>query len=165
MTRIVFGVAATLATLSLLAGPGAAHGVGKGRSGDHDGFPTNMFGLLDGNGDEVLTMEEIRATWAERFSDADADGDGQLSADELSSAIEAWRTEYRARQIKNRIERHDTNGDGLLNLEEATAATQPKRIERLFERLDADGDGSITKAEMDDRGRSRGLRYWRGREN
>ncbi len=165
MMRIVIGVAATLATLSLLAGPGAAHGTGKGRSDDRDGFPTNIFEFLDGNSDEVLTMEEVRSTWVERFSDADTDGDGLLSVDELSNAIEAWRTQHRGRQIRSRIERHDTNGDGMLSLQEATAVIHPDRMERLFERLDADGDGSITKAEMDDRGRSRWHRHWRGREH
>ena len=165
MKRIVIRVTATLATLTLLAGPLAAHGVGKGGSGDRDGFPANLFDLFDGNGDDVLTMEEIQASWAERFSDADADGDGQLSANELSNAVEAWRSEHRDRRIRNRIERHDTNDDGLLSLEEATAAFQSERIERLFGRLDADGDGSVTQAEVDDKSRSRWWRHWRGREH
>ncbi len=156
--RTSVSIAAALATLSFLAMPAAGHDMGKGRSGDRDGSPIHMFELFDGNGDDSVTMDEIEAAWAERFSDADSDGDGQLSAEELANAIEEWRVERRNRHIRNRIERHDANDDGLLSLEEAIAAVMPERFERMFERLDADSDGMITKSELEDG--NNGRRSW-----
>lgn len=163
MNRTAFGVAAALATLSVLAGPVAAHGPGKEIFRDRDGWSTDLFDFFDGNGDEVVTMDEIRATRDERFSDADVDGDGKLSADELISAIGAWHAERQAHRIANRIEQLDSDGDGLLSLDEVTAITELGRFERLFEHLDADGDGAITKSEMDNRGDGHRHRSGKGR--
>ena len=43
------------------------------------------------------------------------------------------------------LERADTNGDGKLSLEEASARRDPSRI---FNRADANGDGTLTKEEF-----------------
>lgn len=159
MKRTALSVAAAFATISVLAGPVAAHGVNKGGFGDRAGFPAGLFGQFDGNGDEAVTMDEINAAWAERFSDADVDGDGQLSAEEMAGVIEVWRAERQASRIRSLIEHNDSDDDGLLSLEEATAAIQTKRFDRLFERLDADGDGAVTTSEIDEMGDRR----WFGR--
>ncbi len=150
MIRTYISMVAAFTALSILAIPASAHGLGKGPSGGRDGAPVLMFELFDGNGDEAVTMEEIRASWAERFRAADGDGDRQLSTEELASAIDALRSERRSRNIMNRIERHDSDGNGLLSLEEANAALESERLEGMFERFDTDGDGTITKAEMEE---------------
>jgi len=156
MKRTTFTIAGALASLSILAGPVAAHGWGKGASGDSTPWPMILLEFDGEDGDEGITMDGIRAAWSERFSEADIDGDGQLSAGELATAVDAWQAERGVRRIQARVERHDSDGDGLLDFEEATAALAPRSLERLFERLDEDGDGTITKAEMDDEGHGRG---------
>ena len=150
MKRTSFNLAAAFAAFSVLAAPAVAHGWGKGRTGDRDGTSIRMFQFFDANGDEAITMDEVRASFTARFNAADADGDGLLSDEEVTAAVEAWHDEHRARHTTMRIERFDANGDGLLSLEEANSAIEPDRLERIFEHLDADGDGEITKAEMDD---------------
>lgn len=86
-----------------------------------------------------------------------------------------------AENIAKRIEKADTNGDGLLQQSELEAQAQERadgrrgdRAERMFERFDADEDGALSAeefaaateaaAERGDRGRhgERGERGERG---
>ena len=81
---------------------------------------------------------------AERFGEADADGDGKLSRDEMvarMTARAAGRIEARADRM---IAHHDGDGDGMLTLEEMRSGMGG----RMFERLDADGDGAISRGEF-----------------
>ena len=41
-----------------------------------------VFGRVDANGDDVISVEELDAMPARAFDQADADGDGRLTADE-----------------------------------------------------------------------------------
>lgn len=76
------------------------------------------------------------------FAMVDADGDHKLTQDEIDAARAARRAKY------------DTNGDGDLSLVEFsglwTELTEPLRV-RGFQFLDADGNGQITKVEIDKR--------------
>jgi Ca2+-binding EF-hand superfamily protein len=107
---------------------------------------TEMFlERFDTNGDGQVTEAEIAEARAARFSDADANGDGLLSAEEMAAMAETERETRRARGIERMIERHDANGDGLLSAEELAEAGPGTRI---FERLDANEDGVITEEEL-----------------
>jgi len=161
MKDTISGAVAALATLAVLAGPLAAHGVDKGRFGGRDGFHAALFGLLDGNDDEGITIEEINATWVALFGDADPDGDGRLSAEELAGVIGFSRTGRRRRRIETWIESQDSDGDGLLSLDEATAAARPEHVERVFRRFDSDGDEMVTRSEMDGGDHGRWQKRWR----
>lgn len=71
---------------------------------------------------------------------ADADRDGRLSQAEFVGA----RLE--------RLRAADANGDGSVTREEMQASRQAKRAERIaarFERLDADSNGVLTRAEFE----------------
>jgi Ca2+-binding EF-hand superfamily protein len=121
-----------------IAGPG-----GHGRPG-----PRLMD--FDTNQDGSITGDEVQAVLTERFTVADTDGDGLLTQDEMSIAHEQLRKEEAAK----RFAELDTDGNGLVSLEEFQA-TMPsfsgKRgggAERMFSRLDQDGDGSLSEAEM-----------------
>ncbi|HEX6376758.1 MAG TPA: EF-hand domain-containing protein [Allosphingosinicella sp.] len=74
-------------------------------------------------------------------------------------------------QVRTRFARADANRDGFITQEEVRAGAQARRgerRERLFERLDADRNGAISRAEFDarpalrgDRGERRGQRFAR----
>ncbi len=67
---------------------------------------------------ERPTKEERDAVRAETFAQADADGNGALSRDELAT----FGTLLRQRYKSDRFARIDANGDGQVTLEELQAA-------------------------------------------
>ena len=72
------------------------------------------------------------------FATADADGDGQLSADEYGDMPERLKA-TRQSEMFNRL---DADGDGVL-----TPGEFPSAVGRLTA-LDTDGDGLVTRSEM-----------------
>ncbi|MCK0101912.1 EF-hand domain-containing protein [Pseudohalocynthiibacter sp. F2068] len=73
------------------------------------------------------------------FSELDADGDGLVTMEEMVAHREA------------RFDSADTNSDGFLSAEEMTAQAQERvarRVARMIERHDENGDGQIGKDEM-----------------
>ena len=90
--------------------------------------------------EERLAKREKRRREARTrdFETADADGDGQLSADEYSDMPAT----VSATRQREQFARLDENGDGVLTPEEF-----PSRVDRL-RALDADGDGLVTRDEM-----------------
>lgn len=87
----------------------------------------------------------------------DTDGDGLVSLEEFHAPD--------GRHGGNMMERADLNGDGAVTLEEATQARAERmaehqrkmaerqakmatRMEEAFARMDADGDGAVTREEM-----------------
>lgn len=89
--------------------------------------PVLDFAQADADGDGKLTAEEIQAQgqarMAERFALADADGDGVVTSDEMLAALEAQAEAQR----KNRMER---------------------MVQKMFERADSDQDGGLTLEEL-----------------
>lgn len=161
-------------TLSVLAlGAAVLAGPALARGDNGHGGPRAMpsFEQLDTNGDGSLTMDEFEAPAKERFAAADTNGDGALSAEELDAARPQGRhmrgdgprfgrmmpgmrggdraemtPEMRQERATQMIEHLDDNGDGLLSAEELAAGPNPDRI---FAKMDADGNGAISKAEFD----------------
>ena len=83
---------------------------------------------------------------AEIFERLDADGDGLVTGAEVASARDA------------RFGEMDADGDGSVTLSEFTAHAQAQSVERatrMFERLDADGDGVLSRDALEAR-RGRG---------
>ncbi len=113
---------------------------------------------LDINSDGAVTSDEIEAAMlaraAARFAETDTDGDGALSAEEIVARAEANRQDRRDERVAKQIERADTNGDGLLQADEV-AAHAPGHAggrgqDRMFERADADDNGSLSAEEYAD---------------
>ena len=100
------------------------------------------FATLDADGNGELTREELQARGAARFEEADANGDGLLSQTEL----EAQGTERAQKRAARMIERMDANGDGQLSQEEISTR---RNAGRFFDRIDSDDSGTITQAEFD----------------
>ena len=60
------------------------------------------------------------------------------------------------------------NGDGALSRDELIARSEARietRVDRMLERLDTDGDGQLSQAEMEEAREGRGFRHGRGGPN
>jgi len=101
----------------------------------------HSFTELDANGDGQITKDELTAHRIERFKQADADGDGSLSREELSAKA----SNRAERRISHMIERHDANGDGVLSMDEMSS----RHKGGMFERIDSDGNGTVSEAEFE----------------
>lgn len=115
---------------------------------------------MDANGDGVVSRDEMRAHRQARAADMrgrmfermDADSDGALTRAEYDAAHEQRRAERGDRAGSNRAWRGhrghragmrlDRDGQGV-NIEQAR-----QRAAEQFARMDADGDGQVTGAEM-----------------
>lgn len=127
---------AIIAGTAVLASPMG----GMGR----DGGPRFDFEAMDADGDGKLTRTEIEAGAKARFAESDTDGDGALSAEEMVAAAQARAAERAAERHARMLAWRDSDGDGKLSFEEMGGA----RMARMLERVDADGDGAVTKDEM-----------------
>merc|ERR1712233_263252 len=100
-----------------------------------------------------MSKEEI-AELKQMFEAADADGDGNLTADELRGALKNT-TSFSEDDMKSIIAMADGDDDGMLSFTELLqGAVQQKLVadeERVwiaFQKFDNDGDGSISVREM-----------------
>jgi EF-hand domain pair/EF hand len=103
-------------------GPGPGMGDGMGHPGPHGG----------------MTAEQQQAFMADLFKALDSDGNGQLAPAEFAKLHTTMQTMMR----KTAFTRLDTNGDGVLTKDE-----YPRFAAKLAA-ADADGDGTVTRAEM-----------------
>lgn len=153
ITSVSCAVCAAL-ILSGCAGPGDGQGHGPRGGMGHGmsmGFPPPMGGAetrseildllrhdTDKNGS--LTRAELDAGLHSEFARADADGDGRLNLAETRAE-----NDRRWRQAGTRTTPLlDWNSDGFLSEDEFSNAGRS-----LFMRFDKDGDGVVTKEEID----------------
>lgn len=96
-------------------------------------------------GTHAPTVAPPSAQVRRMMSEMDGDHDGTVSRDEFLAA------HARADQI---FDRQDGNRDGVLSRDEFMAGGGPNRLER-FRVLDSNGDGRITREELDARRNAR----------
>ncbi len=120
------------------------------------------FAPKDGSGDTRSIVDKMFATF-------DADGSGSLSQQETRTGLEKLKQQLESQFQQLRASdagppppktsgndpfgRMDADGSGGLSTTEFGAAaqttTQSAMLEKLFSKIDKDGDGSITRAESD----------------
>lgn len=132
---------------------------------------THLFDRLDGDHDGFVTLAEARAAGSAAFVEFDADGDGSVTRAEAKAGAVRWR----ARRLEERFAVLDVDGDGALTSDEL-GAKRWRRADRnrdgavtlaelrsitlrggkrgrgslgRFEAWDADGDGAVTRSEVD----------------
>ena len=107
------------------AGDGKGKGKGKHKGKSRDKGKCGKYGKRDGS----------KAEWRERiFAEADRDGSGELSREELADYRKAKRRVCQ----RSHFSRLDRDGDGILTEEELSA-----RLDHLKSQ-DKDGDGKLT---------------------
>lgn len=108
--------------------------------------------------DQGMTLEQMQAKTAERFQRMDADKDGRVTRDERKAAWGDMRKGHDGmgrdgmgpggygpgRMGGHMMKEIDTNSDGMISRDEFMTGA-----DRMFSRLDADGDGQITEAERE----------------
>lgn len=125
------------------------------------------FGLLDANKDGQLTREEIPQDQKRLFErllrTSDKNSDGRLSAEEFAAGLKpkqdgeadepprgARNRQADARQNPDRIfKRLDANGDGKITLDEVPEERK-ERFKPLIARGDKNGDGALDRTELRD---------------
>lgn len=116
----------------------------------------------DTNGDGFVSADEMVAAGRERMlsspradrmkSRFDADGDGELSAEEENS-FNAWLDERDQDRMDRMVRQHDTDGDGIMSDAETLAMQQQWSdrsrgwIDSMVEQYDSDGDGMLNADE------------------
>lgn len=105
---------------------------------EFDAMMDKRFAETDTNGGGI-TLEEYQAKSA---ADAEAWRERREARrqekDEKRAEREAERSERMAERLKSRFDRLDANEDGTVTAEEYKAAT-----DKMFERMDRDGDGIL----------------------
>ncbi|WP_099865098.1 EF-hand domain-containing protein [Pararhizobium haloflavum] len=119
-------------------GDAAAGMRGPGRRADR------MVRRLDTDGSGDISVEEFGERRLGWIIDADEDGDGVLSMEEITGAIEQRRQERREARL---LRRFDIDGDG-----EVTVAELERQQEKRFALMDRDDDGVLSGEEMQRRG-------------
>lgn len=149
-------------SLVLSAGWVAAAGQSGGDHGRKMGHPPRPminFEQADMNGDGQLTKEELEQFAKTQFSQSDTNQDGFLDSTELAADMSKRMQERIKRNGARMISKLDENGDGKLSFDELNNR-MAKRGDKMFDRMDRNGDGTLSADELA-RMEKRGKHKWR----
>jgi len=131
--------AALLAALSV--SPALAQSAPQGQMGMMPDFAT-----LDANGDGKISPDEMKAFGVGRVAGMDANKDGFVTKDEMKAFIVAKMTDRVNSMVDQRFAKLDPDNTGKVSLDKLE---NPQREEKMFKRMDKNGDGVISKDEFD----------------
>lgn len=107
------------------------------------GGPVPLIRLLDADGNGEISAEEL-ANASKALLKLDRNGDGKLTREELQPPPAGGpEGGPRPEQIIRRLKQADRNGDGKIQKDEA-----PPGIAAIFERADRNSDGELDEAEL-----------------
>ena len=132
----VGGVFAQTETPAQTQTPAPADAQNKPASDSNTAKP--MQGKMDKNDDGAVDLSEF--TNMDRLKQADTNGDGTLSQDEIQAMVMKRMVERQARRMTNRL---DVNGDGVV-----TIAEVEKQREKRFALMDRNDDGKLERSEL-----------------
>ena len=98
---------------------------------------TEFFDTFDRNADGAVTTDEYPHS-AESFRLLDKNGDGKIDTAELGLPAD-YRPDPRAKRRREQVRAKEAQGDGLRGAR--------SRIRRMFEKMDTNGDGAISRGE------------------
>ena len=101
------------------------------------------FEEFDIDKDGKVSKEEIRERREIAVQSMDLNGDQKLNADELMQQY----TKRAQLSVNRMIKKLDSNGDGSLSFAELENGQRVGTLRKLFDRLDKDDDGYISKEE------------------
>lgn len=125
---------------------------GEGRPGVGRPAPEEIIKRFDKNGDGKLSKDEIPEGMAARLGQADGDGDGTVTKEELEAAFKKMQGRRGGQGTPpgrgqfdpaQLFQRLDRNSDGKVTKDEL-----PEQMAERMMRADADGNGEITKEEF-----------------
>jgi len=127
--------------------PNGARGLGRGMPGGGPYGPGPLLRALDSDGDGTISEREIAAA-TDALLALDANADGVLTPEELRPAPASGpgdppRAARGGLTSEELFNRLDTDGDGLISKVEA-----PARMLQRWDTHDADGDGFIDPEEL-----------------
>ena len=140
---LIFVLSASILPLVIHAKPDGAQ-----RDGANPRQPPSIeqvFARLDADASGGISVDEAEGPLQGHFDQIDADGNGEITGGELK-ASRAKRYE-RGIEMRERIKAADADGNGAISIKEANEAGLDKLIGH-FDKIDSDGDGEITKAEL-----------------
>ena len=116
------------------------------------------FAELDADNDGQISLADIQAAGAARFATIDTNQDGSISKEEMLAHAAGEHTNRMERRANRMINRMDTDGNGTIELSEMQSNG---RGEKMIERLDADGNGTVSSEEFEARkgGRNHGRNH------
>ena len=107
--------------------------------------PDQIIERLDSDASGSITEDEAKGFVAKYFERIDANSDGEISEVELLQVRE--NRGQKPKQGRADIKAADSDQNGAISIDEAGDAGLEKVVEN-FDRIDADGDGEISKEEM-----------------
>ena len=128
--------------ISVVAGP-LAMAQDQGASAEKPAVQTQQsrsLGRLDTDKDGFISVEEFGKRRIDALKSADANGDGELSQEELVAFIQKREFERRARAMASRL---DIDGDGKV-----TIAELERQNEKRLALLDTNDDGKVSAEEL-----------------
>jgi len=134
---LVLGAAVTLAAMPASArGPLGDRFGGAGDFGGRGDFFATDFAGIDANGDGQITEEDLVAGAEARFAEVDTDGDGALSAEEFAASVKA--------RIEARMAESGRTSPEGWDIDEMAS----RMAARILGARDADKDGAVSLEEL-----------------
>ncbi len=155
---LVVGIGVMGLVMAVCMPAGAVPGAGAG-PGPGAGPARGVFEQADADGDGMVTFDELSAVrpgiTRERFNRLDRNGDGALSKADRAGGNRGDGGRPRGQRIRDIAQQADANADKQLSYEEIVAVKDdfPRQ---LFDRFDRNGDGVLSKADMPRRPGGRG---------